>query len=334
MINNSSKKTLFDQRISDKLQKYINKLEFNNHILQTQQEVSLDGILVVDGNWKMVSFNQRFIDMWKIPHRIIKTRNDKESIQTVLDKLKYPDKFLSRVKELMDNPADTSRDELELNDGRFFDRYSAPILDKKNKLRGRVWFFRDVTNIKNAKKLLQQQNKELEKRVQERTIELEKSNADLKFREEELKAHNISLRTLLHAVDNEKKHLEERISANFNNCISPLLSELRESVTSEKQTHLIDIINETILDVSSRMNLELLKNHLQFTPAELKVANLVKFGKTTKEIAIALECSSRTVDGHRTNIRNKLKLKRHQNLQTALLSLRELSQDKKASLLD
>ena len=325
MLQNLSKLTASEKRKNHKLRDYIKGLEFNNHILQTQQELSLDGILVVDDNWKMVSFNQRFVDMWQIPNHIIKARDDRESIQTVLHQLKDPDKFLSRVKELMDNPSDTSRDELELKDGRCFDRYSAPIFDKKNKLRGRVWFFRDVSDIKNAREQLRQQNKKLERLVQERTAELEKINADLRSREEELKAHNISLRTLLRAVDNEKQNMEEKIAANFNSCVSPLLAELEESVTTEKQAHLIDIIKKTIQDISSQMNLELFKNQLQLTPGELKVANLVKFGKTTKEIALALDCSTRTVDGHRANIRCKLKLNRSQNLQTVLLSLNDLN---------
>lgn len=324
MLTKLSERTLSEKRKNHELRGYIKRLEFNNHILQTQQELALDGILVVDDNWNMVSFNQRFVDMWQIPPHISKSRDDKESIQTVLDKLKNPDKFLSKVKELMDSPTDTSRDELELKDGSFFDRYSAPIFDKKNNLRGRVWFFRDITEVKQSKEILKQQNERLEQRVHERTIELENANGNLREREKELQAHNISLRTLLYAVEEEKQHLEERVSANFNNCIAPLLSELQESVISESQSHLIECIRESVVDVASRMNLQLFKNHLQFTPGELKVANLVKFGKTTKEIALALDCSSRTVDGHRASIRNKLKLKRNQNLQTVLLSLNDL----------
>lgn len=330
MLTNLSKLTPSDKRKNHKLRNYIQSLELNNHILQTQQEIALDGILVVDDNWKMISFNQHFIEMWDIPCHIAESRDDKKSIQTVLDKLKNPDKFLSKVEELMNSPSETSRDELELKDGRFFDRYSAPIIDQKKNLRGRVWFFRDITELKLSKLRLMEQNENLEKRVHERTIELENANETLQKREKELHAHNISLRTVLHAVEEEKQHLEERVAANFNNCISPLLSELQESLTTERQSYLVDIIRETILDVSSRMNIQLFKNHLQFTPGEMKVANLVKFGKTTKEIAVTLDISSRTVDGHRTNIRNKLRLKRNQNLQTVLMSLNDLPEQIKS----
>lgn len=89
-----------------------------------------------------------------------------------------------------------SRDELELLDGRFFDRYSAPILDKEKNFRGRVWFFRYITEVKQTKVLLQEQNSTLEERVSQRTFELEKLND--------------TLRTLLHSLEKEKKFLKKK----------------------------------------------------------------------------------------------------------------------------
>lgn len=59
-----------------------------------------------------------------------------------------------------------------------------------------------------------------------------------------------------------------------------------------------------------------------FTPAEIQVADLIKAGKTSKDIASVLNISPRSVFFHRNNIRKKLHLhKTNTNLRTFLLSL-------------
>ncbi len=297
-----------DKRKNHKLRQYIKELEFKNHILRVQQELSLDGILVVDEEWNMVAFNQRFIDMWEIPDHIQQSRDDRKSIQSILDKLKYPNTFMDRVEYLMANPMEKSRDEIELLDGRFFDRYSSPVFDKGEKFRGRVWFFRDITEIKQSRALLQQQNNELEERVHERTVELQNLNQ--------------TLTTLLHSLEKEKKVLEDRVTVNIREALLPFFATLRETSLSKRQQSLLDMMDNTLSDLLSSMNNSL--QHLQhpLTTTETKVVNCIKAGQTSKEIAVLLCCSERTVEGHRSSIRRKLGLKKGENL---FLHLRSLS---------
>lgn len=157
------------------LNEKITELEFQSQILSVQQEESPDGILVVDSEWNILSYNRRFVDMWEIPSHILEAKDDYASIKTVLAKLKDPEQFLARVEYLMANPTQKSQETLELKDGRFFDRSSTPIISKDSHLNGRIWFFRDITDIMTAKTDLQQQNLQLEDLVQRRTQELEEA---------------------------------------------------------------------------------------------------------------------------------------------------------------
>ena len=126
------------------------ELKLKNTILSTQQETSLDGILLVDEVGKMISFNNRFIEMWGVPSDIVESRSDEQALKWVLDKLVEPNKFLNRVKHLYANPEQKSREEIALRDGRTFDRYSAPMIGPDGKHYGRVWYFRDITDQKKA----------------------------------------------------------------------------------------------------------------------------------------------------------------------------------------
>jgi len=131
-------------------------LRFANMVLSTQAETSLDGILVVDGEGKNISVNQRFTEMWGIPLDIVKSGSDARAFQLVADKLTNPEEFYNKVKHLYEFKKKISREEIVLKDGRFFDCYSAPMLDEGGNYFGRVWYFRDITESKRAGELVRE----------------------------------------------------------------------------------------------------------------------------------------------------------------------------------
>lgn len=126
------------------------EIKFKNSMLQTQQETSLDAILVVDENDRIVSCNQQFIDLWKLPSRMIKMGLDSPLLQKAAEQVENPEAFIAHTQYLYQHRHLKDRDELRLKDGRIIDRYSASIIGDDDKYYGRVWYFRDITERKTS----------------------------------------------------------------------------------------------------------------------------------------------------------------------------------------
>ncbi|WP_340120805.1 PAS domain S-box protein [Methylobacter svalbardensis] len=126
------------------------EIKLKNTILQTQQEVSPDAILVVDENAQIVSYNQQFIDLWRLSPQLVSEQLDAPVLQTVVDQVAEPDVFLARVQYLYEHRDDKSREEIQLKDGRIIDRYSAAATGADGQYYGRVWYFRNITERKRA----------------------------------------------------------------------------------------------------------------------------------------------------------------------------------------
>lgn len=130
------------------------EIEFKNTILQTQQETSLDALLVVAENGQIISYNQQFIDLWRLPPQLVSARLDAPVLQSVADQVENSDAFVAQVQYLNEPHNDKSREELQLKDGRIVDRYSAPMTGADSKYYGRVWYFRDITESKQVEQEL------------------------------------------------------------------------------------------------------------------------------------------------------------------------------------
>ena len=110
--------------------------------------------------------------------------------------------------------------------------------------------------------------------------------------------------------------------SNVRELILPYLAKLNNGKLPDKEKAYLDIVVSNLKDIISPFALSLTGKYLSLTPTEIQVANLIKQGKTTKDIAELYNLSARTIEFHRDNIRSKLGIKNKKiNLRTHLLSL-------------
>lgn len=121
-------------------------------------ESTADGILVVNSDGKISTYNRTFARMWRLPDEVLATKDDSRTLQCVLDQLGDPQKFIEKVRYLYAHPLEESFDSLTFRDGRVFERYSRPQLIA-GQVVGRVWSFRDVTERKQLEEHLRQTQK-------------------------------------------------------------------------------------------------------------------------------------------------------------------------------
>lgn len=136
-------------------------LAFNNLLLRTQQEASIDAILIVDENDKIINYNSRFIDFAKIPRSIVESGQDIHVRDYVAKQTINPGEFIKKIKHLNKFPEEITRDEVIFKDGRTYDRYSAPMFGPDKKFYGRVWYFREITDRKKADEAIIQERRML-----------------------------------------------------------------------------------------------------------------------------------------------------------------------------
>ena len=153
--NTELKETIFE------LKKAEEALKDNTTLLKATVESTADGILVVDEAGQVLSKNNRLGEMWNIPEDILKTNDDNKLLNFVMNQLNDPQMFISKIQKLYESDR-KDFDILDFKDGRVFERYSEPLI-VNDKIAGRVWSFRDITDRRQA----EEERIKLERKLQQ-----------------------------------------------------------------------------------------------------------------------------------------------------------------------
>ncbi|MGA6927019.1 MAG: PAS domain S-box protein [Desulfosarcina sp.] len=215
---------------------------------------------------------------------------------------------------------------------------STLLQDQHNRHFGNIVTLRDISARKRAEEALRQYHGQLEELVQERTGALADANRRLqqqieerKRAEEALRAQsnhleevNTALRVLLKKREEDKREVQENVLSNVKELVSPYLARLKRGHLEPRQETMLEILQSNLDNIISPFISKLSSRYLNFTPTEIRVANLIKEGQTNKEIAELLLISKNTVLFHRHHIRTKLGLRNKKiNLRTHLLAYEE-----------
>jgi PAS domain S-box-containing protein len=138
-------------------------------------ESTADGILVVNADGRIETYNRNFAEMWRLEAEDVRhagspirdlppapgSKNpwhvpgEERLLRTILEQLVEPERFLVSVRDLYSRSEHVVFDELLCKDGRIFERYSRPQLIGGQPA-GRVWSFRDITERRRAEAALRE----------------------------------------------------------------------------------------------------------------------------------------------------------------------------------
>jgi DNA-binding CsgD family transcriptional regulator len=172
----------------------------------------------------------------------------------------------------------------------------------------------DISTLKQVEKELRQAHDDLENRVAERTREL-------RIEKSSLEEANIALQVLLEKRQEDKKETEDNVLTNVKELIGPYFGKINKTKLDDQQKTFLSIMESNLNDIISPFTRKMSQKYLNLTPTEIQVANLIRHGSDSKEIADLMGLSPRTIYNHRKNIRKKFGLENKKtNLRSHLLS--------------
>ena len=177
--------------------------------------------------------------------------------------------------------------------GKFGERIEVIITTKLINYAGESAILGIVTDIT--------ERKNSEKNILEKDIKLKRQAKNL----EEM---NVALKILLEQRDKEKADFKENLLMSTKKLIFPYIEKLQNNRLDEESRTYVNIIKSNLEEIIAPISETLSSKYLDLTPSEIQVANLIKQGKTSKEIALMLHVSPKAVSFHRGNIRKKLGL--------------------------
>ncbi len=284
-------------------------------------EAATESILIIDAKGKILTIN---------PTAAARLgKGSQELIGTTVYSL-LP-KALAASRKARVDVAVNSRTALSFQDerqGRHYATTLFPVCEASGKVARVIILAQDISDRVVAEGVISKGKNALEHQVRERTAELagvvatlrrerdEQANtvAFLRDREHELEAlagalqeSNAGLTTLLLRREQDRQGLRDELLTALKKLVLPAVARLKRSPLTEGQQQLLRTVEVNLDGILAPVRRDpLLAIPTNLTMMEMQVANLIKEGKKTVEIATLLNLSPRTVDTHRNKIRKKM----------------------------
>lgn len=179
-----------------------------------------------------------------------------------------------------------------------------------------IGIIRDITQRKMDEKALINAHTILEKTVAQRTAELKRANEDLS-------ETNVALKILLKKSSEQAGEIENKVLTNVENLVLPYVEELLSKLKNKENRALCSIIKRNLEQITASFGQTLTVKYRNLTPREIQVADLIRHGRSTKQMAQFLSVSAFTIETYRANLRKKFNLKNSKmNLRAFLNSIK------------
>ena len=130
-----------------------------------------------------------------------------------------------------------------------------------------------------------------------------------------------ALRVLLDLREKDASQTREKLGERVKSMVLPYLENLKQTKLSKNQHAYVELIEENLKGFYDPNYAKLAGPEYKLSPTELKVAQLVRDGKTNKEIAKLMNLSKSTILTHRHHVRVKLGIRNKKvNLRSLLNS--------------
>ena len=123
-------------------------LKYRQALLEAQNEAIPDGILIVDMQGNIISYNKNFAKLWGISDEIFRKKDGNNALSFFEENVINSEEFIEQMKYCYDHPAENFHDEVFLKDGRIISRYGNAIVCEDGVNYGWAWYFSDITKDK------------------------------------------------------------------------------------------------------------------------------------------------------------------------------------------
>jgi len=276
-----------------------------------------DGIFVIDREGKVIAWNRALEKMTGVAKGDVLGKGEQiyaipfygRPHAMLIDLVLTRDREPLKLYESAEWKGDTLFAECHIEDafqgkGVYYWGAASALFDSEGNLFGAVETIREISDWKKLEHSVKQVEEDLEANVSQ------------------LGETNIALKVVLKAKEDDRRELEKLIQANLKGAVLPYLDKLRKTKLNQEQRKYIDIFESALQEILSPF-LSTLKSQFQnLTRTETHIANLIKEGKTSKEIARILGVVEKTIEIQRYNIRMKLGITNKKiNLRSYLRSL-------------